>query len=370
MAMKIRRDDEVVVISGKDRGKSGRVLRVDPKKQRIYVEGLNIVKRHQRPMQVPNAQRAEQVGGVIEKEGPIHISNVMLLDPRSASPRASACRARAARACASRGARTRSSTDHAAARLKTQYQDEIRPALIERFGYSTPMQAPRIEKIVLNMGVGDAKQDSKVLEAAGDQLAQIVGQRPNVRRARKSIAAFKLREGMPVGVSVTLRRERAYEFLDRLMSVAIPGSATSAGSGRPPSTGAGTTRWASASRSSSPRSTTTPSTRFAASTSRSPRRRRPTRRPTRSSRRSACRSAATTRIPSFARRPRGSRSLMAKTSQRVRQARPAKFKTREYTRCRRCGRARSVFRKFGLCRICLRELAHEGYIPGMTKSSW
>src|SRR5215212_9627631 len=108
------------------------------------------------------------------------------------------------------------------ARLKTQYQEEIRPALIERFGYSSPMQAPRIDKIVLNMGVGDAKQDSKVLQAAGDQLAQICGQRPNVRRARKSIAAFKLREGMPVGVSATLRRERAFEFLDRLMSIAIP----------------------------------------------------------------------------------------------------------------------------------------------------
>jgi large subunit ribosomal protein L5 len=108
------------------------------------------------------------------------------------------------------------------ARLKTRYQDEIRPALIERFGYSSPMQAPRIEKIVLNMGVGDAKQDSKVLEAAAGQLAQIAGQHPNVRRARKSIAAFKLREGMPVGVSVTLRGERAYEFFDRLLSVAIP----------------------------------------------------------------------------------------------------------------------------------------------------
>src|SRR5947208_11102356 len=84
------------------------------------------------------------------------------------------------------------------------------------------MQAPRIEKITLNMGVGDAKQDSKVLDAATEQLATITGQKPNVRRARKSIAAFKLREGMPVGVSVTLRRERAYEFLDRLMSVAIP----------------------------------------------------------------------------------------------------------------------------------------------------
>jgi large subunit ribosomal protein L24 len=79
---KIRRDDEVVVISGKDRGKSGKVLRVEPAKQRLYVEGLNIVKRHQRPQQVRNAQRAETVGGVIEKEGPIHISNVMLIDPK------------------------------------------------------------------------------------------------------------------------------------------------------------------------------------------------------------------------------------------------------------------------------------------------
>jgi len=108
------------------------------------------------------------------------------------------------------------------ARLKQRYLEEIRPALIERFGYSTPMQAPRIEKITLNMGVGDAKQDSKVLDAATEQLATLAGQQPSVRRARKSIAQFKVREGMPVGVSVTLRRERAYEFLDRLMSVAIP----------------------------------------------------------------------------------------------------------------------------------------------------
>jgi len=86
MAAKIRRDDEVVVISGKDRGKTGRVLRVDPKKSKVFVEGLNIVKRHQRPQQVPNAQRAETVGGVIEKEGPIHISNVMLVDPKDKKP--------------------------------------------------------------------------------------------------------------------------------------------------------------------------------------------------------------------------------------------------------------------------------------------
>ena len=109
-----------------------------------------------------------------------------------------------------------------AARLKTRYEQEIRPALMERFGYSTLMQAPRISKITVNMGVGDAKQDSRMLEAATAQLATITGQRPNVRRARKSIAQFKVREGMPVGVAVTLRGERCFEFLDRLMSIAIP----------------------------------------------------------------------------------------------------------------------------------------------------
>jgi large subunit ribosomal protein L5 len=108
------------------------------------------------------------------------------------------------------------------ARLKVRYAEEIRPELISRFGYSSPMQAPRIEKITLNMGVGMAKQDSKVLKAALEQLGTIAGQQPSVRRARKSIAAFKLRAGMPVGVSVTLRGERAYEFLDRLVSIAIP----------------------------------------------------------------------------------------------------------------------------------------------------
>ena len=108
------------------------------------------------------------------------------------------------------------------ARLKDRYLEEIRPALIQRYGYSSSMQAPRLEKITLNMGVGEAKQDSKMLEAAQEQLATIAGQKPNVRRARKSVAAFKLREGMPVGLTVTLRGVRAYEFLDRLVSIAIP----------------------------------------------------------------------------------------------------------------------------------------------------
>jgi large subunit ribosomal protein L5 len=107
-------------------------------------------------------------------------------------------------------------------RLRDKYTQEVLPALIAKFGYSSPMRAPRLQKITLNMGVGDAKQDKAILEAATEQLATIAGQQPNVRRARRSIANFKLREGMPVGVSVTLRRARMWEFLDRLMTIAVP----------------------------------------------------------------------------------------------------------------------------------------------------
>jgi large subunit ribosomal protein L5 len=107
-------------------------------------------------------------------------------------------------------------------RLKTRYLDEIRPALQERFRYSSIEQVPRIEKVTLNMGVGEAKTDTKLLDNAQEQLAIIAGQKPNVRRARKSIASFKIRDGMPIGVAVTLRSARMWEFLDRLMSIAIP----------------------------------------------------------------------------------------------------------------------------------------------------
>jgi large subunit ribosomal protein L5 len=107
-------------------------------------------------------------------------------------------------------------------RLRERYEQEVLPALTGKFGYSSRMEAPRLQKITLNMGIGEAKQDDKILEAATEQLATIAGQQPNVRRARRSIASFKIREGMPVGVSVTLRRARMWEFLDRLMSIAIP----------------------------------------------------------------------------------------------------------------------------------------------------
>lgn len=108
------------------------------------------------------------------------------------------------------------------ARLRERYEQEILPELTKKFGYTTPMEAPRLLKITLNMGLGTEKQDKKSFESAQNQLALIAGQHPNVRRARKSIASFKLREGMPVGVSVTLRRARMWEFLDRLTSIAVP----------------------------------------------------------------------------------------------------------------------------------------------------
>ena len=108
------------------------------------------------------------------------------------------------------------------ARLKDRYNEEIAPALKERFGIENPMRIPRLEKIVVNMGVGEASQNSRALDGAMEDLATITGQKAQMRRARKSIAGFKIREGMPVGARVTLRGERMWEFLDRLVSVALP----------------------------------------------------------------------------------------------------------------------------------------------------
>ncbi|MCB9010441.1 MAG: 50S ribosomal protein L5 [Actinobacteria bacterium] len=107
-------------------------------------------------------------------------------------------------------------------RLKERYQTEVRPKLQEQFGYSSPMQLPKVQKITLSMGVGEAKQNSKSLDEAVEQMAIIAGQRPHITRARKSIAQFKLREGMPIGCRVTLRGARMWEFYDRLTAIALP----------------------------------------------------------------------------------------------------------------------------------------------------
>ena len=107
-------------------------------------------------------------------------------------------------------------------RLSKVYKEEVVPGLVRQFQYSSPMAVPKVSKVVINMGLGDAIQDGKILDAAVDELGTIAGQKPVVRRARKSIANFKLREGMAIGCSVTLRGRRMYEFLDRLMNLAMP----------------------------------------------------------------------------------------------------------------------------------------------------
>ncbi|MBQ7276974.1 MAG: 50S ribosomal protein L5 [Bacilli bacterium] len=107
-------------------------------------------------------------------------------------------------------------------RVKEQYLNVAKPALMEKFNYKSIMQAPRLEKIVINMGVGDAMANSKALDAAVDELSQIVGQKPIITKAKKSIAAFKLREGVSIGCKVTLRGERMYQFYDKLVSISLP----------------------------------------------------------------------------------------------------------------------------------------------------
>jgi large subunit ribosomal protein L5 len=109
-----------------------------------------------------------------------------------------------------------------AARLKERFEKELRPALVKELGLKNPMQAPRVEKVVVNMGLGEAIQNGKILDASIEQLAAITGQKPVVTKARKSIANFKLRQGQSIGAMVTLRGNRAYEFLDRLLNVALP----------------------------------------------------------------------------------------------------------------------------------------------------
>jgi len=107
-------------------------------------------------------------------------------------------------------------------RLREKYQKEVVPALMERFGYKNIMQVPKLEKVVINIGVGEAKENPKALEAAVDDLTMIAGQKPVITRAKRSIANFKIRKGMPIGVKVTLRGERMYEFMDKLFNIALP----------------------------------------------------------------------------------------------------------------------------------------------------
>ena len=216
---RIRKGDNVIVLTGRDKGKRGSVLKAMPKEGRLIVQGVNMVKRHTRQTQT-------QTGGIVEKEASIHVSNVALLDPASDKPTRVGFRTTRGRpqGALRQGVRRvdRLGTRTMPARLQEHYEQVVRPALREEFGYANAMQVPKLEKVVLNMGVGEAVGDSKKIDAATRDMTLIAGQKPIVIRARKSVAQFKLREGMAVGVKVTLRRAMMYEFLDRLITIALP----------------------------------------------------------------------------------------------------------------------------------------------------
>jgi large subunit ribosomal protein L5 len=146
-------------------------------------------------------------------------------DAKAAKPAAPAKQSKAEKPAKGGAAAEKAHTadqPHQPARLKDVYRKEIAPALTKQFGYQSPMQVPRISKIVLNMGVGEATADRKILDNAIGDMTKISGQKPVITKARKAIAGFKIREGYPIGCMVTLRQERMYEFLDRLVTVALP----------------------------------------------------------------------------------------------------------------------------------------------------
>ncbi|MCL4149866.1 UNVERIFIED_CONTAM: hypothetical protein GTU68_002536 [Idotea baltica] len=195
----IKKGDNVVVLSGADKGKKGRVLVIDRKKYRAIVEDVNIVSKHTKP----NA--TEPNGGIVKKEAAIHISNLMLIDPKSGNPSKIG----------------RKVQDGKIVRYAKK-SEEIVPKLKDQFQYKSVMQVPKLVKICVNQGVGQATQDKKLVDVAVKEMTQITGQKAVPTIAKKSVSNFKLREGMPIGAKVTLRKERMWEFLDRFISVTLP----------------------------------------------------------------------------------------------------------------------------------------------------
>ena len=218
---KIIKGDQVVVIAGKDKGKQGQVVRVLGDK--VVVEGVNVVKRHQKP----NPMRGIE-GGIITKEMPLDVSNIAILNPETNKADRVGIKlienegkVKRVRFFKSNGSIIGAQGDNMA-RLREFYKDTVVPELVKQFGYKSVMEVPRIEKITLNMGVGEAVADKKVMEHAVSDLEKIAGQKPVVTVARKSIAGFKIRDNYPVGCKVTLRRDQMFEFLDRLITIALP----------------------------------------------------------------------------------------------------------------------------------------------------
>ena len=244
-------------------------------------------------------------------------------------------------------------------RLKEQYQNEIVDAMIKKFGYKNIMEVPKLDKVVINMGVGEAKDNAKLLESAIADMEKIAGQKAVVTRAKNSVANFKIREGMPIGCKVTLRGEKMYEFVDRLINLSLPRVRDFRGVNPNAFDGRGNYALGIKEQLIFPEIeydkidkvrgmdvifVTTAKTDEEA------------------------RELLTQFNMPFA-KEKGEK-FMAKTSMKIKQQRAPKFSTREYSRCRICGRPHAYLRKYGICRICFRELAYKGQIPGVKKASW
>ena len=237
-ALKLKKGDTVQMLTGKDRGKQGRILDARPRDGKVIVENLNQMTKHQKPRPIRDASRmgGTQIapGGRIELAAAVAVSNVMLVCPTCKLPTRVGYRFKEGKDGTRQGSRLQArrlrpgdrqvmaATETYTPRLKQRYNDELRAELREQLELASIMQSPTIDKITLNMGVGEGKTDAKQIDAALEELTIIAGQRAQVRKARKSIAQFKIREGMPIGVKVTLRGDRMWEFLDRLVSIALP----------------------------------------------------------------------------------------------------------------------------------------------------
>ena len=244
-----------------------------------------------------------------------------------------------------------------AARLKDYYKNTVFSGLMDKFQYKNAMEVPKLEKITLNMGLGGIKDNQKMLETAAQELAIISGQKPVMTKAKKSIANFKLREGMPIGAKVTLRGENMYVFADKFFNIALPRVRDFKGVSKNSFDGRGNYTMGIKEQLIFPEIdydkidkikgmditfTTTAKTDEEAQ-------------------------ALLELLGMPFEKWEGN---MAKTSLKIKQQKKPKYSTRAYTRCKVCGRPHSVLRKYGICRICFREMAYKGEIPGVRKASW
>ncbi|KAG0320805.1 hypothetical protein BGZ97_012769 [Linnemannia gamsii] len=344
----IRKGDEVIAITGKDKGKRGVVLAVAG--DRITVEGLNLVKKHVKPNPMKGTP-----GGVESKVMPINRSNVALVDANGKPSRV--------------GIKVENGEN--VRFLKTTGAKAV-PELMQKFGYKSVMEVPRFTKITLNMGVGEAVADKKVIEHAVGDLTKIAGQKPVITVARKAIAGFKIREGYPVGVMVTLRGRMMFEFLDRLVNLALPRVRDFRGVSGRAFDGRGNYNLGVKEQIIFPeieydkidalrgfRSRTEVAVAKVALIEREKKRAHL------AQKYAAKRTALKTIIDDAKKSDEDRYAARLQLQQLPRNANP----TRKRNRCALTGRPRGTFRKFGLARGKIREIAFRGEIPGLTKAS-